>query len=357
MERGSSLTPELPWVLRLLDLEAPRDHAVAGTKLKELRRVAERLGEELRAGPTVVSVRTLPLTTLVYPTKHAFAGACLAPAPLVVLTHRSLLVQVERDGELRNILFNPTDVERARATPYFARLAQRLGPTLVSLVARSETSVLGHLERLGLSGEDIDLIAFDHFHTQDLRRLLGEDGWFPKAKLLAPRAEWEAWDDLHPWQQPWYVGEGKQDIDRSQVVVFDADLELGPGCLLLRTPGHTEGNQTLFAHTSEGVFGCSENGTSADSYSPYESAIPGLRGLCRSHRYEVVPNTNTPDITEQYTSMLLERSIVDRVPDRPEFFQMFPSSEVTPSALAPGVRPSMVFGERVHGAVRNAARG
>ena len=31
--------------------------------------------------------------------------------------------------------------------------------------------------------------------------------------------------------------------------------------MLIRTPGHTSGNQTLFIHTEQGVWGISENGT------------------------------------------------------------------------------------------------
>src|SRR4029079_6099592 len=115
----------------------------------------------------------------------------------------------------------------------------------------------------------IDLIAFDHFHTQDLRATLGTisqdplrpplPARFPNAKLLAPRHEWEDWDELHPMQRAWFIADGKKDADTSRVVLTDADLRLGDGCLLLRTPGHTSGNQTLFVHAADGVFGCSEN--------------------------------------------------------------------------------------------------
>jgi macrodomain Ter protein organizer (MatP/YcbG family) len=47
---------------------------------------------------------------------------------------------------------------------------------------------------------------------------------------------------------------------------------------------------------------------------------------------------------EAQDSMLLERAIVDRVPERPEMFQMFASSEVSWSLLAPHVRPTHSFG-------------
>ena len=39
--------------------------------------------------------------------------------------------------------------------------------------------------------------------------------------------------------------------------------------------------------------------------------------------------------------MVLERTIVDRVNRAPAFVQMFPSSEVTPSALSPGLKPTI----------------
>ena len=47
--------------------------------------------------------------------------------------------------------------------------------------------------------------------------------------------------------------------------------------------------------------------------------------------------------------MILEKAVVDRDSTRTEFPQMFPSSEVTPWWLTPGLRPSMIFSERDSG--------
>jgi glyoxylase-like metal-dependent hydrolase (beta-lactamase superfamily II) len=353
----------LPWVRVLGDLDEARAIASSSGKLHELRRLGERLGEELRDGPRVVSVRTLPLRTLLYPTKFAFGGACILPVPFVVMFHRSLLVQVEVGGELKNVLFNPTDTEAAKATPYFAKLIETFGERMTELVSKNEGTVVDQLRKIDLSPEDIDVVAYDHFHTQDVRPIVGTTGpdhtsaRFPNAMLLAPRREWDDWDDLHPFQRSWFVRDGKKGVDASRVVLYDADLMLGPGALLLRTPGHTSGNQTIFVHTEGGVFGCSENGTSADNWNPYESRIPGLRAHARLYDAEVVLNSNTPELgLEQYTSMILEKSIVDRATHEPAFPRMFPSSEVTPSALAPGIRPALVFGEMRGGTVRKRAR-
>jgi hypothetical protein len=271
--------------------------------------------------------------------------------------HRCLLVQVMAEGELKNILFNPTDYEASKATPYFAKMIDRVGERGAKLLAKQNAHVDVQLAQLGLSVDDIDIVAWDHFHTQDLRPILGDGGTqkprFPNAHLLAPRKEWEDWSDLHPLQQSWFVADGKDGVPEEKVVLFDDDVTLGDGCLLLRTPGHTTGNQTLFVHADDGVFGCSENGTSADNWTPRESRIPGLKKQAELYDFEVILNSNTPELcAEQYTSMIVEKEMVDTVPGRPELVQMFPSSEVTPSAFAPGIRPTTVFGERKSGRLR-----
>lgn len=358
MKLGDPVDPRLPWVRKIHHLDDARRVSSPGPQLRALCEATRRLGDDFRAAPRVVAVRTLPLTTLLYPTAFAFNRAIPLPTPYVVMTHRSLLVQVEAEGELKNILFNPTDYEASRATPYFAKMLERIGERGAKLLTTQYKPAEDHLADLGLRPEDIDVIAFDHFHTQDLRSRLGTaetKARFPNACLLAPRREWEDWDDLHPLQQAWFIADGKKGIADSKVVLTDTDIALGNGCLLLQTPGHTTGNQTIFVHGERGVFGCSENGTSADSWSPRQSRIPGLKKASDLYGFDVILNTNTPELwTTQYNHMMVERTLVDPVPERPEFVQMFPSSEVTPSAMAPGIRPSMVFTERDSGAVQTA---
>ncbi len=361
MRLGDPIDPRLPWVRKLHNLDQAHSHSVHGVRLAALERAGVRLGDALRAGPSVVAVRTLPLTTLPYPTKYAFQGACRVPLPFVVMTHRALLVQVQYEGEIRNILFNPTCVETSLNTPFFRKLADMVGDFAVNnLLSTRYGSVAEQLARLGLSPADIDVIAFDHFHTQDLRPLLGTrgtgegdvKGLFPRALLLAPRCEWEDWDDLHPMQRAWFVRDGKRNVPQERVVLTDNDLSLGRGCLLLRTPGHTSGNQTLFVRTETGIFGCSENGVAVDNWAPSESRLYGLRQTARLLDVHVILNTNTPEAGAlQYTSMMLERALVDRLPEQPALFQMFPSSELTASWLAPGIKPARALVERNAGQV------
>ncbi len=346
---------------RITDLDEAWRTTSHGPQLRAVRRGAEQLRERFASGPRCVSVRTLPLSTLAYPTRYAFWAAAIAPAPFVIMTHRCALVQFQRNGQLKNLLFNPTDVEGARATPFFARFIETFGTRMSDLVAGKFDSLEEQLARLGVLPEDIDYVAFDHFHTQDLRGLLGTaDGSrlprFPNAKLLAPKLEWEDWDDLHPFQKAWFVRDGKTGVRMENVVLTDGDLALGDGVMLLRTPGHTTGNQTLFLNTASGVWGISENGTCADNWSPLESRIKGLAYLCKKQDLDVVLNANTPELgAVQYTSMILERTIVDRVRRAPAFVQMFPSSEITPSLISPGLAPSLLHRAITHGEVARSS--
>lgn len=326
-----------------------------GPRLKAVLEGARSLRQRLLAMAPVACVRTLPITTLLYPTKYALWGAALSPAPYVIMTHRALLVRFLQGERRRTLLFNPTDPERSRRTPFFARMIERFGERMTNLMVRRSPPLETQLQALGVSPEDIDYVAFDHFHTQDLRGLLGTaDGAlrprFPNATLLCPRTEWDDWDDLHPMQRAWFVPDGKQNVNTHHVRFTHGDLCLGEGALLVRTPGHTSGNQTLFLRTDQGVWGCSENGTCADNWSPKASRIPGVASHARTLAVDVVLNSNTVEGgADQYTSMMLEKTVVDPVPSRPEFIQLFPSSEVTPDLLAPGLSPTFVHGSISHG--------
>jgi hypothetical protein len=347
-------------IVRIQELDEAWNTTGHGPRLRAVRTAGERLRERFAAGPRVVAVRTLPLATVPYPTKYAFNGAAYSPAPFVTMTHRCLLVQFLQAGAVKHLLFNPTDVQAARATPFFARLAESFPKKAEPLLTKRFEELETQLGKLGLSSADIDYVAFDHFHTQDMRPLLGTAERlprFPNATLIAPETEWNDWDDLHPMQTAWFVKDGKRGVRTEQVMLTEHDLVLGDGVMLLRTPGHTSGNQTLFLNTDTGVWGISECGTCADNWSPLESKIKGVASFCRRQDLDVVINSNTPELgAQQYTSMVLERSIVDRVKKAPVFVQMFPSSEVTPSMLAPGLSPTWLHKEIVSGELARPAR-
>jgi hypothetical protein len=360
--RGTPPEPLPPGTTRITDIDTAWSTSMPGARLRAVRVAAETLGSRFAAGPRAVAVRTLPLLDVPYPTKFAFFHAALSLAPYVVLTHRCLLVQFLQGGALKTLLFNPTDLPGAATTPYFARLSSGIPDRLKKLVSTQGEPLVEQLARLGVEPGDIDYVAFDHMHVQDLRPILGtEDGRiparFPNATLLVPRVEWDHWDDLHPLQRAWFVRDGRLGVNTARIAFTTFDLMLGDGVMLLRTPGHTTGNQTLFVNTGSGVWGVSENGTAADNWSPLDSKIPGLRGICRKQDLDIVINANTPESgADQYTSMVLEKTIASRLQRAPAFVQMFPSSEVTPSALSPGLKPTVLHRAVTHGQVIVPAR-
>ena len=328
------------------DAPAPRD------RQRELVRRAAVFREELLTGPQVLYYRTFPLVSVPYPTRFAFWGAASAPTPLMHLLNRLVIVQFRSQAGVKTLLIGPSDHARNKRTPYFERLgrsARRLGRLGERLLAPVHGTVEEALARAGLLPEDVDYLSFDHLHTQDLRRWLGTrdaPAYFPRAKLLVTRQEWASARGPLPLQAQWYCPGGCEGVDPERLLLFEGDVRLGEGVALVRTPGHTEGNHSFVVHTSDGLLVTSENGVCADSYSPLNSAIPGLRRHARRTGAEVVLNGGTLEgSVDQYLSMILERALAGRSPRNPEFFNIVCSSEAAPYWLFPGVRPTWSAGE------------
>jgi hypothetical protein len=205
----------------------------------------------------------------------------------------------------------------------------------------------------------VDYLAFDHLHVQDIRRWLGGEGdaaYFPRAKLLVQRAEWECAKHLHPMQAAWYVPNGTAGVPEERVVLLEGDVWLGPGAAILSTPGHTRGNMSLAVATDREVFVVSENGVATESYTPLQSGIPGVRGFAEHMGLEVVLNGNTrEDSLDQYSSMVVEKLFAGPSLVEGAFVNFHPSSLLTGSMLAPGLSPTVVLPAPNFGDVRPPA--
>ena len=351
-----------PHAKPLIELDEAWRTSCAGERLALVRRGAAALRERVLQSGRVVSVRTFDVSPLPYPTDFGFGGAATSPVPYLMMTNRATLVQFETDGgDLKTLLFNPTDAKRSAETPYFVELRRKMGEFLSRRVEAAVTRPRPHeqLPSVGLAPEDVDYVAFDHLHTQDLRGTLGtkEGGatsaYFPRAKLLVWRPELEIFRELHPLQRYWYLADGIRGVPDDRFLVCGGDVLLGRGVALIRTPGHTIGNWSLVINTDSGIWAISENGIACDSYAPEASRIPGLSKWARRFGAEVILNSNTLELrNDQYTSMVLEKALVDRCADAPEFYQHFSSSELTPSPLTPGLAPTYRHKAIVSGEVR-----
>jgi hypothetical protein len=345
--------PDLPpHFERLTDLDAAWDERTAGVRLEAVRRAARNLRDTLGARGKAIAVRTFDLVTFPYPTAFALQGVARSPAPYVMMRNRVQLVQVDAGGELINILVNPSDYEKSAAAPFFARQLEKYGVFAQKVLATRHGTVGDALAHWGLDPADIDYITFDHLHVQDVRDTLGS--LLPNARLIAQAAELRIFERLHPLQRDWFVADGLAGVDPARIVAVDGDYAIGAGFAIVRTPGHTDGNHSPTVVTDRGLWTISENGVCPEAYAPDSARIKGVRGHARETGVEVILNANTRERSlDQYTSMVLEKTLADATPERPEFAQHFCSSEMVKSMLAPGLTPAFVHEHITHGEVAN----
>ncbi|MFN0248994.1 MAG: hypothetical protein ACKV2T_19065 [Kofleriaceae bacterium] len=341
-------------LVRFTDLDDAWAIRSAGARLDAIRGAGRRARERILASGTVRCVRTVDIATFPYPTSFGFQNAASSPAPFVFMRNRMQLVQVLSAGRTVTILVNPTDSARSAAAPFFAQMEQKYGALARKLLSRFHTTVPSALSAWGVRPEAVDYITFDHLHVQDVRGLLapGTNGrvYLPNAKLLVQRGELETLAALHPLQSYWYIADAITGVPADRIVALDGDYLLGGGFAIVRTPGHTAGNHTPVIVTDRGAWTISENGICVDAYAPGTSQIRGLARYARDAGVEVILNANTREGSlDQYTSMILEKTIADAVPDHPEYPQHFPSSELVGHPLAPGLGPTYTHREITFG--------
>ena len=348
-------------LVRLPDLDGAWAVRGAGTRLDAIRRSGRKLRERILAGGTVRCVRTIDVATFPYPTRYGLQSVASSPAPYLFMRNRMHLVQVMVGSRLVSIVVNPTDSQRSAAAPFFANLERRYGALTRKLLSAFHSNIEQALATWGVSPDAIDYVTFDHLHVQDVRGLLapgpGGRAYLPNAKLLVQQAELDTLASLHPLQAEWYIPECLVGVPADRIVALEGDYLLGSGFALVRTPGHTGGNHTLVVVTDRGAWTISENGICVDAYAPGTSRIRGVARHARDLGVEVILNANTREGSlDQYTSMVLEKTLADAVPDRPELPQHFSSSELVPHVLAPGLAPTythgaITFGEPVRRSV------
>ena len=93
-------------------------------------------------------------------------------------------------------------------------------------------------------------------------------------------------------------------------------------------------------NTPAGICTISENGVGVDNFVPELSAIPGVARRAGFWEQEVI-NANTLERScDQYTSMVLEKTLADD-PEAKEFPLHLASSEFRASAFFPGLAPTL----------------
>ncbi len=358
MSRESGTPAEAPGLRPISHFDGARDASTPMDRLREVRRRAEGFREEMLAGPQVRSYRSFGLVRVPYPTRFGLRNACSVPTPYLHILNRLFIIQFDTPEGLKTLLVSPSDAQGNAETPFFKRLADGMGPLKGvgrRVIAPELATVEQCLAQAGVRPEQVDYLTYDHLHTQDLRKWLGSadrPGLFPNAKLLVMRREWDIARGHLPWLRDWYHPRGTDGVPPERVVLLDGDVMLGDSVALLRTPGHTEGNHSIVAHTPEGLMVTSENGIAPEAYAPLASEIPGVRRYALQTGAEVVLNANTlENSVDQYLSMVQEKTIAGPSVRHPDFPNVVCSSELTGYWAFPGLRPTFAFGDLSFGTV------
>lgn len=326
-------------------------------RVEDTRATATALRKEMLAGPKVRYYQSFDLVRVPYPTRYGLRNAFSREkwVEYLHLQNRMFIIQFDTPAGVKTLLVSPSDHERNIETPFFRRLADNSPGFLDSVIVKRQSTMPQLLAQAGLKPEDVDYITYDHLHTQDVRRWLGSDDndpVLPNARLLVHWREWESTKDLNPYQADWYCPNGIAGIPEDRVIRFDGSIMLGDGLALIHTPGHTEGNHSIVAHTDEGIWVTSENGISVDAYAPQLSTAAGVADYAKTIGAEVIINGNTLENSiDQYISMVQEKTIAGPSARDPRFPNIFPSSEMTPFWLFPGTKPAFYVGEAVHGSL------
>ncbi|MEV0003240.1 hypothetical protein AB0H28_13260 [Micromonospora sp. NPDC050980] len=328
-----------------------------GARLRAIRQAASTFKARFVAQGTVLGVRTVPIGYVPYPTRYAFAGAVRGLGPYVFMENRLVVVRFhDFAGAERLLVWSPAVGAGTRQAPFYRQLSAGYPRWLTERVfSREYHTPVSALATLNLAPFAVDFAAFDHLHVQDPRYHLGttvalageaapREPILPRATFVCQRREVDTLRDPHPMQWPWYVEDGFAHAREDRLLEVEADVELGVGVALVRTPGHTDGNQSLVLHTSDGVWVSSENGVCADNWQPDRSSIRSLRGYATAMGWEVVPNANTlEDSVDQYDSMVKEKLLADVGSTQEGWLNILPSTEVLPWRRQ-GVRPTVYRG-------------
>ncbi len=343
------------------DFDDVRQSPLPQERLKAARKQASAFRERFMDEAPVQFYQSADMVRVPYPTWYAYSGVYTQSTykfPYIHILNRIFIVQYhDFSGELKTLLFSPSDIEADRETPFFKRLTDKMPSwsPLEGVVAPIIRDVTGALAEVGLSPEDVDYISYDHLHTQDVRRWLGtkdKAAYFPNAKLLVHEQEWLSTTSLLPVQADWYCPNGIEGVDPDKVIKFTGSIQLGEGVALVHTPGHTEGNHSLVARVPDGIRVTSENGVGADAYAPMNSKVNAIRRYAKNTGIEVILNGNTLEgSNEQYISMVIEKTIAGPSKN-PDFPNCASSSEATPYWLIPGHKVSHLIGEAKFGSLQ-----
>ena len=194
---------------------------------------------ELGGGTTVALVRA--------GTFRSDAGALFGPVPRVLWGR---LVTDELDHEHRllqalNCLLIETPSGRVLVE---TGIGERVDDKTRSIRVYEGPAIVPALETAGFAPDSIDVVAMSHLHFDHAGGLLRNDGSraFPRARIVAQKAEWEVALGDNPRLVASYVQPELTLVrDWGAEGWADGEQELLPGVSVIPTGGHSSGHQAI----------------------------------------------------------------------------------------------------------------
>ncbi|MFN8164427.1 MAG: N-acyl homoserine lactonase family protein [Solirubrobacterales bacterium] len=117
------------------------------------------------------------------------------------------------------------------------------------VVLSPEDHIDRKLATIGLRPEDIDTVIQSHLHFDHAGGLY----LFPDTPVMVQRAELEFAKDPPPYQKDIYVREDFAGVQNWHIIEGDHDVFGDERVLVVSTPGHTPGHQSLLVQTNSQV--------------------------------------------------------------------------------------------------------
>ena len=124
--------------------------------------------------------------------------------------------------------------------------------------------VFDHLGAIGLSADDIDVVVISHTHPDHVGNLRAADGGraFPRATIMAPRADWAffvendpdlSYMPVPPEFRQRFAANIKQSVQpvAEGIELYEAGAELLPGLTTIAASGHTPGMVAFLVHSGD----------------------------------------------------------------------------------------------------------
>jgi glyoxylase-like metal-dependent hydrolase (beta-lactamase superfamily II) len=180
------------------------------------------------------------------------AGALFGPVPRL-LWDRLVVDEIDRDHRLLqalNCLLVETPAGRALVE---TGIGERVDDKTRTMRAYEGLAIVPALEAAGFEPGSVDVVALSHLHFDHAGGLLRSDGsrGFPRARIVAQRAEWEIAFSANSRIVASYVQPELSLVrEWGSEAAADGEVELLPGVSVVPAGGHTAGSQAIVVRGS-----------------------------------------------------------------------------------------------------------